>query len=138
MGHAVMAVLMDIMDICVAVQRIVFVVRQAIAASVSMILSMDQFVTRSVVFHVSIELATLCREHVIKYASRDISETNVTEYVEAIAALCHVIEIRAYVISVRYRGVSLTLSTNSCCIYNRRCHMSQSINSLFFICYKPK
>jgi hypothetical protein len=52
MGPAVMAVLTDIMDICVAVQGIVFVVVLAIAASVSTILFMGLFVTRSVVFHV--------------------------------------------------------------------------------------
>jgi hypothetical protein len=52
MGHALMGVLTDIMDICVAVQGIVFVVVLAIAACVSTILFMDHFVTRSVVFHV--------------------------------------------------------------------------------------
>jgi hypothetical protein len=58
MGHAVMAVLMDIMDICVAVERIAFVVGLAIVLGVSMIFSLGHFVNRSVVIYVLIELAT--------------------------------------------------------------------------------
>jgi hypothetical protein len=52
MGHAVVAVLVDIMDKCVTVQRIAFVVGQEIVVGVSTILSMGHFVTRCVVIYV--------------------------------------------------------------------------------------
>jgi hypothetical protein len=59
MGHAVSAVSLDIMDTCVAVKKIAFVEGTAVVVGVSMIPSMGHFVARSVVIHVSIELATI-------------------------------------------------------------------------------